>query len=103
MSHQNHFGTDYRSGHNDNITSDDTDATPTKPTIPEHLMKVLRERLGLENDDASKDYLITSRRHIDNLRELSAWEFGDPSWADWFAKKMEELGVKEIKELTTIW
>lgn len=71
--------------------------------IPEYLMKPLRERLGLAETDISRDDEINSRRPIDNLRELSAWEFGDPSWADWFATRMESLGVKEIKELTTIW
>lgn len=74
-----------------------------KSGIPEHLMKPLRERLGLEENDTSRDDEINSRLPIDNLRELSAWEFGDPSWADWFAQRMESLGVKEIKELTTIW
>lgn len=74
-----------------------------KPEIPEHLMKPLRERLGLKEDDTSQDYLIASRRPIDNLRELSAWEFGDPSWADWFVQRIEALGVITIKELMTIY
>jgi hypothetical protein len=71
--------------------------------IPDHLMKILRQRLDLEEDDTQKDYLIESRRSIDNLRELSAWEFGDPSWADWFVNHMRSLGIKELTELTTIY
>lgn len=74
-----------------------------KPEIPEYLMKPLRERLGLDENDKSRDSEISSRLPIDNLRELSAWEFGDPSWADWFVQRMQALGVKTTKELMTIY
>ena len=71
--------------------------------IPEHLMKPLRERLGLDENDTSRDGIINNRPAITNLEELCAWEFGDPSWARWFIKRMDDLGIKTIKEVTTIW
>jgi hypothetical protein len=49
--------------------------------IPEYLMNPLRERLGLEDDDTSRDSEINAREPMENLRELSAWEFGDSGWA----------------------
>lgn len=63
------------------------------PPIPEYLMKPLRERLGLEPDDSSKDKIINDRSPISNLQELCAWEFGDSSWANWFLERAKNLGI----------
>lgn len=65
--------------------------------IPERIMRDLRQLENLEPDDTRKDGLIKSRDPMDNLRNLSIWEFGDPSWADTFAMWMKGLGIlKEI-------
>jgi hypothetical protein len=74
-----------------------------KPPIPEYIMKDLRERIGLENDDTSRDTEIMERLPMDNLRHLCAWEIGDSAWADWMVKRMRDLGIDSIKELTSLY
>ncbi len=66
-------------------------------------MRDLRERLNLESDDFSQDQMIRDRKPIDNLRALSAWEIGDSFWADWFIKRMQDLGIEKLSELTSIF
>jgi hypothetical protein len=73
-----------------------TSAEPTP--IPEHLMRNLRERKGLEPDDASQDRIIRTTPAIDNLKDLCIWEFGDPLWANWFIHRAHALGIDLIRD-----
>jgi len=63
------------------------------PEIPEKILRDLREMRNLEPDDTSKDHVIKAQDPMDNLRQLSIWEFGDPSWADTFVIWMKGLGI----------
>lgn len=62
--------------------------------IPDYLMKTLRECKGLKEDDTSRDTEINARSPEYNLELLCAWEFGDRAWADWFIRRMRDLGGK---------
>jgi len=57
-------------------------------------MESLRQRRGLDEDDASMDDEIKKMPPAEIVRELSAWELGDSSWADTFASWMQEAGAK---------
>ena len=56
-------------------------------------MKELRQRLGLEEDDISKDDDIKSMDSMDRVRMLCGWELGDTSWCDVFLGWMRSQGL----------
>lgn len=57
-------------------------------------LHILRQRLGLEDDDDSKDGIIAKYSPEKIVRELSAWHLGDPRWAESFAYWMKKYGAK---------
>ena len=69
------------------------------PVKPESVMRILRKRDGLAADDTSNDKTLQDMNPRRAMRELVAWELGDPSWAGWFFEKAESLGF-EIKDPT---
>lgn len=71
--------------------------------IPERRLQPLRERLGLESDDKSRDKEIQDRRPMRNLEELFAWEFGDSGWAYQIVTWMKDLGITKFSDLTNIY
>lgn len=52
----------------------------------------MRQRLGLEPDDASRDDYIESLQPIERLKMLCGWHIGDPSWAHAFIAWAEDAG-----------
>ncbi len=58
-----------------------------------YILKILRQREGLEEDDTSKDDLFNKRDSIDNLREMVAWEIGSPGYANMVLTWAEDLGM----------
>ncbi len=52
------------------------------------MIKALRVRLRVEEDDPSMDDRIAAMSGPDIVREMSAWRLGDEKWADMFAMWM---------------
>lgn len=66
------------------------------------LQNDLREALGLEPDDDSRDVEIAAMQPADRMRLLCQWHLGDPTWAETFKEWMEFSGyVVEEKEAAT--
>lgn len=62
--------------------------------IPEHLMKVLRQRMyDLEEDDKSKDYDIEAMPPAYLFEELLGWELGDRRWGTTILEWLDDLGL----------
>jgi hypothetical protein len=63
-------------------------------------LNTLREALGLEPDDESRDDEIKQMTAMDQFRLVMQWEFGDPTWAEQIKDWMEECGfdVQEIQK-----
>lgn len=66
--------------------------------IPTHIMKILRQRMGLHKDDTSKDEEISARDWESNFSELCLWGLGS-DWSttilDWLYTLGLEVKVKE--------
>lgn len=67
-------------------------------TLPRSMMIALRGRRGLEEDDTSQDEKIMAMSPESQVRQIVAWEFGDNTWADWFANVLRETGA-DIRKL----
>lgn len=61
-----------------------------------HYIGDMRQRLGLEPDDASHDAEIMQMAPARRLALLTGWHLGDPSWAQTFIAWAEDVGF-EIK------
>lgn len=61
---------------------------------PDHIMRTLRKRRGLEETDTSVDESIEKMEPINKLRECVVWELGDRAWADRILYLAKECGVK---------
>lgn len=61
---------------------------------PLHIMHILRRRRDLQPSDASRDAELEALSPMDKLRELAAWELGDPSWAGTFMDWAKACGIK---------
>ena len=70
----------------------------TKNMFEPMIMKILRERKGLEEDDESEDKEICEYTPEEALQELCAWEFGDRGWASWFIDRAERCGMQIEQE-----
>jgi hypothetical protein len=62
--------------------------------IPPSLCLPLRGRLGLDEDDDSRDADILAMSPVEMVREATAWKLGDPSWARIIARYMVVTGAK---------
>jgi hypothetical protein len=62
--------------------------------LPENMMKMLRERRCLCDDDTSQDKEIEAMKPALIVRQCASWRLGDPFWADIFAGWMMEAGAK---------
>ncbi len=60
----------------------------------------IRGRLGLAQDDPSKDAEIDAMPAADKLRCVCGWKLGDGSWSDWFINAARDCGF-EITEKKT--
>jgi len=56
----------------------------------------MRERLGLKEDDTSRDKAIEAMEPESRLRLLAGWHLGDPSWAGRFIRWARTCGY-EVK------
>jgi len=65
--------------------------------IPNYVMEVLRQRLGLDSDDVSRDEHLLKYSPERMVRELAAWHLGDPIWAVTVAQWMVDVGAKPKK------
>ena len=61
-------------------------------------MRILRQRLGLEEDDTSKDELIKTYSQREALAELCGWEFGDSRWSQVFEKWCGWVGLEIVEK-----
>lgn len=60
---------------------------------PEYILKMLRGRRGLEQDDKSQDDSIKKMDPMNKLRECLGWKLGDPSWADTILRMAKDCEV----------
>ena len=65
---------------------------------PGHLLRRIRLRRGLDDNDTSQDKEIDALPPIEKMRALAGWELGDEEWADAFIEWANDCGfvVKEI-------
>lgn len=56
-------------------------------------MNALRGRRGLKDDDTSQDSKIMAMSPERQVREVIAWELGDPIWANHVASLILETGA----------
>ena len=61
---------------------------------PESIMKMLRQRHGLEEGDTSKDEFLQSLSPIDKLREVLGWEAGCARRAETLISWAQGCGFK---------
>lgn len=62
-------------------------------TIPAGMMRILRQRRDLSQDDASQDDSIKAMSPRSIVEQCVAWELGDPSWAGVIARWMNAVGA----------
>lgn len=63
-------------------------------TIPPYMLKKLRGRLGLEEDDKSRDERFYKMTPVQIVKECVAWEIGDETWATIIADFMVSMDVQ---------
>lgn len=61
---------------------------------PKHILKRIRQRLDLDEDDGSQDARINDMTPYGKLRAVVAWELGDPDWADTVLQWARDCGVE---------
>jgi hypothetical protein len=67
---------------------------PSNQTIPLHIKQVVRQRLGLEQNDQSRDADIDAMEPIRLLRHVCGWKLGDSYWAETFLGWARDCGYK---------
>lgn len=60
---------------------------------PFEYIEDLRQRLGLEPDDASRDDYIAKLSPMERLKMLCGWHIGDPNWATTFLDWARDAGM----------
>lgn len=63
---------------------------------PAHILKRLRQREGLDATDGSQDAELNAQAPMTKLRNVIAWELGDPSWADQFMTWAKDCGIELV-------
>lgn len=61
---------------------------------PIHIRKRIRQRFELDENDDSQDATIDSMTPQEKIREVVAWELGDPEWADIIIQWAKDCGMK---------
>jgi hypothetical protein len=56
-------------------------------------LAAIRGRLGVEEDDPSKDEEILRMTPLQRVRLIAGWELGDEGWADTFKSWFEGQGL----------
>jgi len=62
--------------------------------LPEDMMRCLRGRRRLEEDDVSQDHLIESMDPVNAVIQCTAWRLGDGDWALIVARWMVKAGAQ---------
>jgi hypothetical protein len=62
--------------------------------MTEHVMAIIRQRNGLDEDDTTQDEKLNAKSPKAKLCDIVGWELGDPSWADTFLYWAQECGYK---------
>lgn len=60
---------------------------------PNYLMRDIRQRLGLDENDTSRDTEIEAMTPEKKLRAVVGWHLGDEQWANDFINWAVALGV----------
>jgi len=47
----------------------------------EYIMRIIRQRLDLDEDDTSQDDSISNMSPYEAFQEVCGWKLGDPFWA----------------------
>jgi len=63
---------------------------------PDYMMKILRQRRGLNENDCSEDREIEIMNPISVVEECAAWILGDSAWANIFIQWIEDTGSRVI-------
>lgn len=53
----------------------------------------MRQRLGLDENDTSKDVFIEEMDPLERVRLIAGWYLGDGSWADTFMEYFQSQGI----------
>ena len=53
----------------------------------------IRQRMGLEEDDKSRDVEILAMTPMERVRLIVGWNHGDGSWADTYKEYFESQGL----------
>jgi len=53
----------------------------------------MRQRLGLDENDTSKDKYLEQMKPFDRVKLIIGWEFGDESWGDTFKEWCDSQGL----------
>lgn len=69
--------------------------------LPEDMLGNLRERLGVDDDDDSKDAVIAAMTPEQQVRELVAWETGDDGLAGYVADVIIATGA-DVRKLSSM-
>lgn len=56
-------------------------------------IEVMRQRLGLKEDDTSKDGDIEKMQPLDRVRLIAGWYQGDGIWVDTYKEYFESQGI----------
>ena len=62
--------------------------------IPEHILKIIRQRLNLGENDKTHDELIAEMSPMDRLRNVTGWELGGREWADTVINWANDCGME---------
>lgn len=62
--------------------------------LTERQLEILRQRAGLEKNDTSLDDELKAMPPIDKFKDLVAWNFGHPDWANEILYWAECAGFK---------
>ena len=65
-------------------------------STPIHILKRLRMRRDLDKNDTSMDQELNDLSPIEKLREIVAWELGDPNWADQILEWAKYCGMTKL-------
>ncbi|EMM5100298.1 hypothetical protein ACK249_003644 [Pseudomonas aeruginosa] len=67
-------------------------------STPPEILKMLRQREGLDANDSSKDDALDALTPDEKFRNVIAWQFGDGAWSgtilSWAAQCGVQLDIK---------
>lgn len=64
---------------------------------PNYIMEYVRQRLGLETNDTSKDHEINEMTANEVFTDICGWKFGYSSWAATIKEWVDDIYGVELK------